>query len=277
MGRTMTMATICFPFVGDLIGGSHISASGLLRKLDHSRFRPLVLVQHGDGPVAALLAEAGIAFETAPPTLDLEHGQPISTRTARRLIAEAPTLARFLKSRGVDIVHCNDGRTLATWALATKLAGAQLLCHHRGSPKAAGLRFIAPLLADRVVAVSHFAAPAPGWFSAASRTRVIHSPFDTETVHDRLDARARLAELVPDIRRETRIVAYSGTLIERKRPLLFVDAIAALRRAWPDHDVRGVVLGEELDGMGERVRTRRGDVHPLPWVSFARPLLVGGM
>lgn len=252
----MTAVTVCFPFVGNIIGGSHISVSGLLRKLDRSRFRPLVLLQHDDGPIAEVLAEAGIAFERAPATPELEHGQPVSIRGALRLMTEAPRLARMLRSRGVGIVHCNDGRTLATWALPAKLAGAKLLCHHRGSPRAAGLRFIAPLLADRVIAVSHFAAPSPGWFSAASRARVIHSPFDTGMEVDRTAARAALAALLPDVRPETRFVAYSGTLIDRKRPLLFVDAIAALRRAWPGQDVRGVLLGESLDGMGDRVEAR---------------------
>ncbi len=256
----MTTYTVCFPFVGDIIGGSHISVSGLLRKLDRSRFRPLVLLQHDDGPVAGLLAEAGIAFERAPATPELEHGQPVSIRTALRLMTEAPRLARVLKSRGVDIVHSNDGRTLATWALAAKLAGAKLLCHHRGSPKAAGLRLIAPLLADRVIAVSHFAAPSPGWFSAASRARVIHSPFDTTMEVDRVAARAAMAALLPGAGPETRIVAYSGTLIDRKRPVLFVDAIAALRRASPGQDVRGVLLGESLDGLGERVEQRAAQV-----------------
>lgn len=256
----MTAATVCFPFVGNIIGGSHISVSGLLRKLDRSRFRPLVLLQHENGPIAAVLAEAGIAFERAPMTPELELGQPVSVRSALRLITEAPRLARVLKHHGVDIVHCNDGRTLATWALPAKLAGAKLLCHHRGSPRAAGLRFIAPLLADRVIAVSHFAAPSPGWFSAAPRARVIHSPFDTGVEVDRDAARAALAALLPDVAAETRFVAYSGTLIDRKRPMLFVEAIAALRRAWPGHDVRGVLLGESLEGMGDRVEARAAEL-----------------
>ncbi len=45
----MTVATVCVAFVGNLVGGSHISSCGLIRKLDRSRFRPLVLVQYGEG------------------------------------------------------------------------------------------------------------------------------------------------------------------------------------------------------------------------------------
>ncbi len=267
-------ATICFPFVGKLVGGSHISTLGLIRQLDLQRFRPLVLLQHGEGAIAELFASSAIPYEIAPATPNLEHGQAISPTTAIRLLSTAPRLAHYLKQRGVRIVHCNDGRTLATWALATKLAGAKLLWHHRGSPNAAGLRLAAPLLADRVATVSHFAAPAPGWYSAAARTHVIPSPFDTQTRYDRDEARRAVLALLPDVRPDTRIVAFSGALIDRKRPLLFVEAIAAMRRLSPDQDVRGVMLGESLDGMLERVHAlaaEQGVGERLHFLGFRTP------
>ena len=45
---------VCFPFVGNLVGGSHISALGLIKRLDPARYRPLVLVQHREGEIADL-------------------------------------------------------------------------------------------------------------------------------------------------------------------------------------------------------------------------------
>lgn len=244
---------ICFPFVGNLVGGSHISVAALIGKLDRSRFDVLVLLQHGKGPIAEYLRSEGIPFEAAPKTAELDHGRPVSAASIFRLIAAAPRLAGLLRRRGVDIVHCNDGRTLATWALPAKLAGTKLLWHHRGSPRAAGLRLLAPALADKVIAVSHFAAPRAGFYSAASRTEVIHSPFDTRVAHDRAAARVAISALVPDVSPTTQVVAFSGAMIDRKRPLLFVEAIAAIRRIAPQADVRGVLLGEALDGMRERV------------------------
>src|SRR3546814_10487027 len=56
-------ATICFPFTGDAIGGSHISVLGLIRNLDRSRYRPLILPQRPDGAVAALFREHRIRSE----------------------------------------------------------------------------------------------------------------------------------------------------------------------------------------------------------------------
>lgn len=253
-------ARICFPFVGTAVGGSHISAAGLIRGLDRTRFDPIVLLQHPTSDIAALLASAGIACRAAPPTVELHHGRPVTPSAALRLAAAAPGLARYLRGAGVDIVHCNDGRTLATWALAARLAGAKLLWHHRGSPDALGLRLMAPAIADRVIAVSRFAAPRPGWYSAASRTRVIHSPFDTHVQADRSEARRAILALLPHAHAGTRIVAFSGALIERKRPLLFVDAIAEMRRLAPRKDVRGVIFGESFDGMVDQVGKRAAEL-----------------
>lgn len=252
----MRAARICFPFVGNLVGGSHISSCGLIRQLDRARFEPQILLQHPTGPIAELLSDAGIGFERAPRTPELEHGRSVGRATAFRLLAHVPALARLLRRRKIDIVHCNDGRSLATWALPARLAGAKLLWHHRGSPRSHGLRWLAPLLADRVIAVSRFAAPQPSLYSAARRTHVIHSPFDTDMAHDREAARNVLMATVANSRSETRFIAFSGALIARKRPLLFVEAIAALRRRMPGSDVRGVLLGESLDGMEHQVSAK---------------------
>ena len=246
---------VAFPFVGELVGGSHISACGLIRALDRKRFTPLVLLQYPDGAIGRLFREAGLEVEQAPASAELAHGRRLGPGPVLSVAARSLHLARFLRERRVGIVHCNDGRSSATWGLAARLSGARLVWHHRSSPDSAGLRLVAPLLADRVIAVSQFAAPRPGRFSAASRATVIHSPFDVAQQHDRAAARTALLDAVPDAR-SSRFVAFSGVLIDRKRPLLFVEAIAALRRKAPQLDVRGVILGEALDDMDAQVRRK---------------------
>ena len=245
---------ICFPFVGDLVGGSHISAIGLIQKIDRRRYRPLVILQHEQGELAGFFQRAGIQTECAPRSAELTHGRRLGGRDLIGIVREVRSLAKFLRARNVKIVHSNDGRSAATWGLAARLAGAKLVWHHRSDPNAFGLRFAAPFLAHRVVAVSRYASPRPGLISAAHKCQVIHSPFSLDQT-DRAEARAALvAELgcSPD----TRIIGFFGALIPRKRPLLFVDAIAALRRRAPDLPVMGLLFGEPLDGAEEAVRER---------------------
>lgn len=248
-------AIICFPFVGDLIGGSHLSALGLIRNLDQERFTPLVLVQNGGGAIASLFHDVGIPTWEAPSSPHLPHGKRLAIGDLVGLAASIRPLSQMLRRWAVDIVHTNDGRSHATWALATRLAGSRLVWHHRGSADAIGLRYLAPLVADEVIAVSEYAIGKPPLLSSGTRRSVIHSPFDTTTVHDRTASR-------DELHRElgcppgAHIVAFSGALIPRKRPILFVDAIAALRRARPDLIVHGAVFGEPIEIKAETVQRR---------------------
>ena len=212
-------------------------------------------MQELDGPIYDFFVGEGVPVQPAPPTPDLVPGGPLDPRRLLALASAAPRLARRLRELGVEIVHSNDGRTNATWALPAKLAGAKLLWHNRGNPNAAGLRFVAPVLADKVVSVSRFSSPKPGVFSAASKNEVIYSPFDTEIMEDRGAARAALlAEFGADP--STVFVGYFGAFVERKRPLLFVDAIAAVAAAAPEKNVMGVMFGQPRDGDADAVRAR---------------------
>jgi glycosyltransferase involved in cell wall biosynthesis len=248
---------ICFPFIGDRVGGSHLSALGLIRNLDRRRFTPLIVLQDGRGPLAALLNKEEIPFDV----VDLGEGAVLPPSLVARRIASGLRvlrgilpLIRYMKDRNVAIVHTNDGRVHVTWGIAARVARVRHLWHHRADPNAFGLRWFAPVLADEIVAVSNFASPRG---VAAARCSVVHSPFDVAKLRavDRRAARDRMvAELgcPPD----SIVLGYVGTLQERKRPLLCVDVIAEIRRRAPSLDVRAVFLGEALNGLDRKVLER---------------------
>ncbi|WP_156032323.1 glycosyltransferase family 4 protein [Parvularcula oceani] len=236
------LTRICYPYVGREFGGSHISSLGLIDRLDRQRFDPVIVLQHPDGPIAEAVAARGLTAVASPPTMTLVAGRPFGGLAGLRAVMEAPRLAGFLRSLGVDIVHCNDGRTNALWALPARLAGKRVVWHNRGNPRARGLRLAAPLLAHRVVSVSRFASPNPGILSAARRNTVIHSPFDTEVSADRAEARETILREL-NLPGDTRLVGTFGAIIPRKRPRLFVEAIAALRARDPDRPLMGLLFG----------------------------------
>jgi glycosyltransferase involved in cell wall biosynthesis len=257
MGDTGKTATVCFPFIGDYIGGSHLSALGLISNLDRSRYTPLVVLHHPDGPVAEIFRREGVQVEAAPVRDHMQHGRGHKGSGASTVARILPALVRYLRARNVAIVHTNDGRTHLSWGLAARFARSKHLWHHRNDATSFGLRWIAPWLSDRVVAVSKFASPRPGLFSAAGKCSVVHSPFDVDKVAgiDRRRAREMvLAEIgcTPD----TRLIGYVGTLVERKRPLVFVETIAALRRMAPEMKLAGLFVGNSLNGFDELARSR---------------------
>ena len=278
MTRTGEPAVVCFPFAGGIVGGSHISACRLIGQLDPDRYRPLVVVHRPGGQVDQLLADEGIAFESAPAAAhfgrapgawDSQGFSDIAAAVGAQMV-----LARFLKARGVSIVHTNEGAMHATWAVPAWLTRAKLLWHHRSSPEAKGLRYLAPLFADKVVAVSAFALSEHRARRGDDGSRIVYSPFDTDLDVDRVAARgALLAEL--GLPPTTEVIGYFGNFVARKRPLLFVEMIAELQRRHPDRDFAGVMFGDVLDnGLDIAVVQRAealGVAHRLHLMGFRYP------
>jgi glycosyltransferase involved in cell wall biosynthesis len=282
--------TIAFPFAGGAVGGSHISAVKLIKSLNDAEFDPIVLLHRCTGPTIDLLESQGIAYEQAPCP---DFFDPASANRLCQMAAipgQTIRLARFLKRRGVQIVHTNDGPMHATWALAARLAGAELLWHHRGNPRAAGLRFLAPWLASRVVAVSRFASPPPGVISAANRCTVVHSPFDTEMAAAADTGAETISAELADagIPADALLLGYFGHFINRKRPVAFVETIAAIVADRPDLPVHGLMFGEALEpglgdlvtrraaelGISERIRIMGFRTPPEPWLQACKMLVV---
>jgi glycosyltransferase involved in cell wall biosynthesis len=248
---------VCFPFIGDFIGGSHLSALGLIRNLPRALFVPLVVLHDTEGPVAELFRREGIDFEPAPALNRLERAGARNGAAAVNVARTLPALVRYLRAKKAAIVHTNDGRTHLVWGLAARLAGSKHLWHHRGDASSFGLRRIAPWLPHRLVAVSKFASPRPGLFSAAGKCSVVHSPFDVMKMVgvEREDARKKVLAAI-GCPPETKLLGYVGTLVDRKRPILFVEAIAALRRLEPNVEIAGLFLGNALNGLEDAARSR---------------------
>ncbi|MBU2532203.1 MAG: glycosyltransferase family 4 protein [Alphaproteobacteria bacterium] len=242
--------SICFPYVGDDVGGSHISSLKLIEALDRRRYDPLIVLHENDGRLAPFLRERGHGFIIAPPGVLVGTRRQYANSQLSRwqdaasfMMTSLPKLVRFIRESGIDIVHTNDGRVHLNWGLAARLAGRKHVWHHRGSPSARGVNVLAPILAHQLVTVSAFALPQRPLMPIASKATVIHSPFEHPSPPDRTRAREKLlAELGWPT--ETRLLGYFGQLISRKRPVAFVEAVAACAQAHPELAIGGLLFGE---------------------------------
>ncbi|WP_342642058.1 glycosyltransferase family 4 protein [Rhodoligotrophos ferricapiens] len=236
--------TVCFPFIGDEIGGSHISAIKLIEALNPSLVRPLIALQAEAGPVADYLRERRLPYLLAPGRPLAKRGDVAKlARSIMHVLCDTGRLTRFLTDNAVDVVHTNDGRTHAQWMIPARLAGARHIWHHRGDPDALGVNYFAPIVSDHVITVSSFARPRHPIIAIGSKLSVVHSPFDVPSrMGDREAARAQLLKAL-NVAPETRFLGYFGLLIERKRPIAFVEAVAAFVEKCPDIPVMGLVFG----------------------------------
>lgn len=238
---------VAFPFVGDDFGGSDISAAHLVAALDADKVKPIIMLHSNAGAFSKYLKDNNIDHIglDGVPYLRPRHGNSIGGMVSAflRYPGTMFKLVRFLRKHKVDIVHTNNGLIHTTWALPAVLSGAKLLWHHRGDPTAKGVNLVAPLLASHVVSVSKFAQPSAPLIPLKNRISVVHSPFNHPAVlPDRDECRLAVAREL-GLPKDTRFVGYFGALIDRKRPLRFVEAVHAFHTRHPEFPVVGLLFG----------------------------------
>ena len=128
----MRQVRVCYPFVGDSIGGAHMSALLLIEGIDRNRYEPIIVV-HEEGPLSEHLGARGFPFDLLP--LPVYAGSVPRVRSIAWAIARnLPRLIRFLIREEIDIVHSNDLRINLTWNPAAKVAGRRAVWHQRALP-----------------------------------------------------------------------------------------------------------------------------------------------
>ena len=238
---------VCFPFVGDSVGGSHISALLLIRGLERTRYEP-VIVLHQEGPLAEHLRGLDRPFELLP--LSVYAGAaPNAIAIAAGMLRNVPRLAGFMRRHGIGIVHGNDFRMNLTWSAGAKLTGRPFVWHQRAMPYSSSSRWRAiSLLADHVIHISEAVAramPAPG----RTPTSIIPNPvaLPQETL-SREAAKAAIArELGFDP--SARVIGLVGRLVRLKRADIFIVASARLARRLSGDSLAFVLLGQDEEGL----------------------------
>ena len=238
MKKQQSKFKICFPFVGDSVGGSHVSAALLIQGLS-DKFIPVVLVPSPEGPLVDFLKQQHIAFEVLPYRVQ-KHSSLIMGGLDS--VAAASKLRRYMWENRIALVHTNDIRMHWQWSLAAKVSGVDCIWHQR---TANGSRHNAAYarLATRVITISRYCLGAlPEAMSR--RTQVIYNPFHIPRnllPHTEV-SRPKTQRL--GITSGTKVVGFIGNLADQKRPLTFVRAAEKILKG-AKVPVKFVVVGEK--------------------------------
>lgn len=238
---------VLYPFVGDSVGGSHVSTVELIDALPRDRIEPVVLL-HRTGPLMQYLRDRHVEFMQCPelPVAEANGSLERAVKVAFSLLR----LVRFLRRNRIDIVHTNDWRMHVTWLFAARAAGAAHVWHQR--TKWAPRRFVLPVrLASRIVVISEFCRRAlPP--SLQDRTEIIWNPVEVTDPPDTREARGAIRSEL-GLPAECRIVAFVGNFSDRKRPETFVEIASGLApKQGPD--VRFLMFGEAREPHATAVR-----------------------
>lgn len=185
-----------------LIGGAEINVLNLLKYLDRTQFDPLVICPE-EGPLTDRIRQGGwrVAvvprfplFRTSTFVLGKKIFNPLATLyNFCALFPSAWTLAKFLKSRKVDVVHTNSMLAHFYGAIAARLAGIKCLWHIQdivNPDQGLGVvekvfKWTGQNLPDRIVAVSKSAGKL---FMGQSRCKlsVVYNGADLERYNPRI-------------------------------------------------------------------------------------------
>ena len=226
---------VAFPFVGDTIGGSHVSAALLMAELPRHGFSPVAIV-HQDGPLVPWLQQRGLTCLRAD--LPCLRTGEAGLSAALKIFLIAPRLALFLRKNDFALVHANDGRMITSWIPAGRLAGCKAIAHRRTRWSVSRLSDIAFSFAQKVIAISRYVeSTLPP--SVRTKSVVISNPFERDNM-PRADVRKRVIDLVG---MEAPVIAFVGTLQKQKRPDIFLRAAGAIHAQHTG--VRFVLIGRD--------------------------------
>ncbi|MFD0978705.1 glycosyltransferase family 4 protein [Tropicimonas aquimaris] len=217
---------VLFPFSGETVGGSHVSALTLVGGLADTGWEPVVGVHQPGGLLSDYLDTLGQPWIALP---DLALPTMGSLRRQAPVFARATwPLCSLLRAQGIGIVHTNDIRMHQLWGLPARLAGATHLWHQRTPTRNRRLDAYARL-ATRVATVSDYCR---GELPPRLRGKavVVTNPVILPEPPDRAAARTRLLEALgrPDA---GPVIGFVSNITERKRPLAMVALASALRAA----------------------------------------------
>lgn len=218
-------ARVLFPFVGDSVGGSHISALELLYALPTDRVQPVVGL-HENGPLARFFEERGVDWIALPEML-----YPVSQNFAAqmvRMIQGARRLAKILVNERIDIVHTNDRRMHLLWLFAAKWGRTKHVWHQRTKLKSRRIAFYS-WFASSVVTISEYVRTSSPKLMRY-RAHVIADPVIARTCLRENEHVHQLMMSTVANNEKSQIVVWVGNWTEQKRPWLLPDIAAAMQK-----------------------------------------------
>ena len=175
---------ILFPFVGDSVGGSHLSSLELCKILKANNYEVYVLLHNSDGPLSELLKKIEVEYEVIQIRY-LAGQSPNKLMILLGMIINIFPLAKFIKKNSIDIVHGNDLRINLTWSLATLISKAKYIWHQRtilsGSKFWKGIN----ILCDHFIGISQVVIDsAPNNISVFKKS-MVYNAFETDVKYDK--------------------------------------------------------------------------------------------
>ena len=235
---------ICFPFVGDTIGGSHRSSLLLIQELRH-RNLDVVIVVHETGILYNELLQSNIEVLVLPIKTPLRY---LRSLQFLRIVYSISRICYFISCNRLNLVHINDARVQMLWAIPCWICRVPAVWHQRTLfSDSRIMRTLADRFATRIISISNVVHNS---LTTKSRqnSRVIYNPVSIEPIDRDLVKlkRSYILNQASIKHSQSFIVGFFGNLRLVKRPMVFIEA-ARLLSSFLDPIILFCVFGEDRE------------------------------
>jgi glycosyltransferase involved in cell wall biosynthesis len=168
---------ILFPFVGDSVGGSHISTLALYSLLIDANITAVIILHEDKGLLSQYLRNKDIPFYILKSS-KLAGESPNKLSIIIGILANFINFSKFIKTHGVDIVHGNDLRINLTWFLPAKVFAKGFVWHQRTLLSNSKLWLLIRYLCDYFVAISSAVMMTTPKNIKNYQKKIVHNPFN---------------------------------------------------------------------------------------------------
>ena len=168
---------ILFPFVGDSVGGSHISTLGLYSSLINEGISAIIVIHKDKGPLSEYLLNKNIPFHVLK-TSRLSGEVPSKLSIVVGVMINYFRFAKFIRTHEIDIVHGNDLRINLSWSLPAKFVAKGFVWHQRTLLSNLKLWLLIRYLCDYFVAISDVVMQSAPRNIQDHQKKMIYNPFN---------------------------------------------------------------------------------------------------
>ena len=184
---------ILFPFVGDSVGGSHVSTLELYSSLINENITAIIVLHENDGPLSQYLCNRNIPFFILKSSR-LSGEVPSKISIVVGIMTNFFRFAKFIRIHEIDIVHGNDLRINLSWSLPAKIAAKGFVWHQRTLLSSSRFWLLIRYLCDYFVAISDSVMKSAPINIQDNRKKVVYNPFNVNSAIDKGLARSYIVK-----------------------------------------------------------------------------------
>jgi len=218
---------ILFPFVGDSIGGSHISTLELYSSLVDANIDAIIVLHIGCGKLAKYLRARNIPFYVLN-SYKLAGENPKIFYIFFGIFANFISFSVFIKKHKIDIVHGNDLRINLSWSLPSQIFSKGFVWHQRTLLSKSKLWILIRFLCSYFVAISDVVMQSSPKNISERKKKIVYNPFNVSAMADKASARSQIIKNYNI--NNSFFLGYVGRIVEYKNITLILKSFSLIQQ-----------------------------------------------